>query len=184
MEIDDENFYDYAVADFQAEEIDLFLMAHARFGIGDNFGLTDAVCLFGSPIFVATFPLSPLHFVSHPDFYFATQKLVKVDSGADVRLHEIVDVLNCGVNLPNPREMERRGYSTREPDPEAVLAGTKWFLKEIQNSRQPASSKPNSDQWAWDTLNGLNRPSIQASNPIDWTEFRGQWWPESLNHLR
>lgn len=184
MYIDHENFYDYTAADFQTEEFDLFLMANARFGIGDNFGLTDAVCLFGSPIFVATFPLSPLHFVSHPDFYFATQRLVKVDGGAHVRLDEIVEVLNSGVNLPNPREMERRGFTTQDLDPIAVLEGTKWFLQAIQNSGQPASPEPISNKWAWDSLDRLNRPSIQATNPMDWSEFRGQWWPESLNHLR
>ncbi len=97
--------FDYSFSDYVDDRMDVLLWAHASFALGDSTGLTDAVALFGSPIFVPAHPLDPRAFLSNPNVYFAIQQLVRRDSSV-LTIVEVVDIMNTGVNIGDESVLE------------------------------------------------------------------------------
>lgn len=176
------NFFDYASSGLVSELLDLDIIARASFGIGDSYGLMDAVACFGSDSLMATYPLWPTNFISAPHIFFATRNFVDIESGREVTLAEIVNFLNDGGRFQGTLAAGRPNWRLRDQTPDEVLKATQWFIGKRGLPRVTWGHDPLAGRAA-QVLNKLEVPSSLDSNPSDWREFSSTWWPDALEPL-
>lgn len=183
LNIDSPLFFDYATSDFVSEKLDLMLMSNASMGIGDSFGLMDAVALFGAPTLMATYPLLPEAFISHPLIYFATQRVKNVATGRDVPLSELVAFFCQGGSFTGNRANGHPLWLMEMPSAKDVLEATRWFLS-LQESPEEPTWDSSSPSWLVETLTPLSTTKVYFSNPTAWGDYESHIWPESVARIR
>ncbi|MBM3542883.1 MAG: TIGR04372 family glycosyltransferase [Alphaproteobacteria bacterium] len=123
------NVIDYAHSDFKSEQMDIFLLATARFVIGTTSGLTTVAMTFGTPMLLVNC-ISNDWQIWTDNTDFALKRVYDRNKGRYLSLRETYREPMQSI-LVNHAILRRRGYEVHNCTPEEIRAAVSYKLKTL-----------------------------------------------------